>query len=167
MIVRRSVPALGTDAARDARRTNAARLARAAAVLVAVMGIASCGGRPPRAHVEFVRSADEPRPLWVAVYFLDRESILDGESTSDLIAKKDEFRQKPGVIDAYAFPVAPDGSERIQLDPLDPAIRWVVLAAESDSQDECVRQKIEVREEKDLTLLVEAQGDCLKVKRGK
>lgn len=144
------------------------------ACAAAVLSGAGCGGHSPppqpppvTAHLEFVRSASEPRPVWVAAYFLDSETILDGESVSDLIANKDEYRRKPGVVDAFAFPLAPDATESIHLEPLDPAARWVLLAAESDEQDPCAWQKIEIGKDRKMTLLVEAQGHCLNVKRRK
>jgi hypothetical protein len=130
------------------------------------VAITSCGGSR-YANVEFVRPASEERPIWVGVYFLNREGALDAEPISDLIANHDAYKSKPEVVDSYVFSLAPGKDRPVRLEPLDPAITWILLVAESDQTDPCTRKDIQVVPGKKVNLRVSVEGYCLQVTQAK
>jgi hypothetical protein len=132
------------------------------AVIVAgtLSGCIGCGGgKTIRMQLDNTQSA----PVTVGIYLLSKETALDGRPNSDLTNKEiaRSFGSAEGVVDFEVRPVYVDEPMTFLREDIDPAVGWVLVAANFANADPCARTKIPVKDDVKLTLTI--VDKCLKV----
>jgi len=120
--------------------------------------LAGCG----KSHInlDLVRSGDSERAVWVGVYFLSQESVLDDKDAT-VLSNPDGVSLGGGVIDKEVFAVYPKAeAHRIDLEDFNPEISWVLVAAGFPDAMECARQKVQVKDDK-LNIAVTVGKECI------
>ncbi|MFC1573459.1 hypothetical protein ACFL6M_07675 [Candidatus Eisenbacteria bacterium] len=127
-------------------------------------GFSSCAGcSKSYIRVNLGRPGNLGRPVWVGVYFLSQESVLDNTPNTEL-SDPEWTPEGPGVEDKEVFPIYPGGNIRqIVREKYNPSIRWVVVAAGFPEAKPCARQKIPVKEGAKLTITVTAAEECIQL----
>jgi hypothetical protein len=130
-------------------------------VLLGALLLAGCGSAHIRLQLQ--RPEDCTRPLNVGIFFLSRESALNGVGPAELINHPERFTEADGVLDRESFPLYPGDSRVVAREKPDTRIGWIVVAGGYPDSPACAIQRVPVKKKSKFALSVSAEETCLKV----
>ena len=139
---------------------------------LAVAPFLSGCGHPAKLDMSIDRPAEYKGPIWVGVFFLSKESALDGKSVADLIDKPEAVKGMDGVLDQDVFSVQPgkdrvESREKYEKDPKLMGLNTILVVGNFPKPTDCARQKLTVKKGEDIKYKISVSEKCLEVTPGK
>lgn len=125
-------------------------------------------GHPAGMNMTIDRPAENKGPIWVGVFYLTKESALDGKSVAELIDKPEAVKGMDGVLDKEVFSVQPGKDRPIVREEYEKTLlglNTILIVANFPKPTDCARQKIAVKKGEDLKYTVSVAEKCLEVKK--
>lgn len=135
--------------------------------LLAAPALTGCGGAAAL-RMSIDRPAENKGPIWVGVFYLTKESALDGKSVADLIDKPEAVKGMDGVLDKEVFSVQPGKDRPILREEYEKSLlglNTILVVANFPKPTDCARQKIAVKKGEDIKYHISVTEKCLEVKK--